>query len=74
MLRCSQCETENLEEARFCRECGRDFPARDFERGGAPVSTPGVALSAVACPSCGRAAAADADYCSNCGAALQGVA
>ena len=60
MLTCAHCQTENQDDARICRECGRDIPARDFARG----------VARATCPSCGEPASADSQFCSSCGKSL----
>lgn len=48
---CQNCGTENIEEAKFCRDCGFLFQQENI----------------VKCPSCGKQNAQETKFCSNCG-------
>ena len=68
MVRCSRCRAENPDDARLCRECGRELSTRDFARSVARTTrAPG------SCPSCGQPATAGAQFCGSCGTNLTGV-
>ena len=64
MLTCSHCQTENPDDARICRECGRDIPARDLAR----------SVAAATCPSCGEPVSADDQFCTSCGKSFRTAA
>ena len=68
MVTCSYCQTENPDDAQLCRECARPLPRE--------VAVPSGASgwnSAIACPSCGQATPADAEFCPNCGKSVSGT-
>ncbi len=86
MLRCTYCQTENADEARLCRECGKVLTARDYATGVAPLP-PGAeppdgeapaprsyeteaAPGVLACSQCGQEVTSDAQFCPRCGKAI----
>lgn len=77
MLSCPNCQAENEDTSRHCRECGKELSARDFatnvnpSSGGANAGPEGVAATMPAgAPAARRAAAA----CPSCGQVASGAA
>lgn len=80
-IKCPQCGTENIDGALFCDECGAELsgaaapqaPQEAEEAVAQEVKPPVEAAPAVgkACPSCHHMNPSDANFCENCGAALQ---
>ena len=68
MAICSRCQSENLDTARICRQCGNTLPGQSVAQTGAPGSAP------AACPSCGEPASADSQFCASCGTSLTSTA
>ncbi len=80
MIRCPNCQMDNIEGAAFCDNCGKPLPAAP------PPMPPTMAASpipaspvqptmpassgGVVCPTCGTPALPGELYCSNCGTAL----
>lgn len=58
MKKCPSCQTENSDDTRFCRECGKEIAA-------APQQ-----FSQVRCPRCGNINPPDTRYCGSCGQPL----
>jgi hypothetical protein len=65
MKLCPNCQTELVETARFCHQCGRslDLPATG-------VTVPLVVRDGLRCAACGNTSPPDARYCIQCGVAL----
>src|SRR5450631_4280728 len=63
---CSTCQTENRDEAQFCRACGTPFEAA------APFHDAGLAAG-ITCAECGFVNKAEVRYCAKCGVNLMGT-
>lgn len=72
MLRCPQCQTENQDSARICRECGSPLAAAALSRSAGRLTEELSSTTAV-CPSCGTVNSTDAQFCARCGKTLGGV-
>ncbi len=78
MIRCPNCQMDNIDGAAFCDNCGRPLPAAPMPPtmpasavGAAPIQpTMPASGGAVVCPTCGTPAMPGELYCSNCGTAL----
>ena len=62
MKNCSNCDHENLDDARFCEECGQPFTVDIAEKSIQDVHF---------CSNCGEAIQAKEVFCSNCGRQLK---
>lgn len=60
-MRCSNCGTENRDDAKFCKGCGASMVMA------APHEAP---MSMVACPACGTSNRAGSKFCAKCGTSL----
>jgi DNA-directed RNA polymerase subunit RPC12/RpoP len=69
MKHCPVCQTELVETARFCHQCGRaiDPPATGVTR---PLAQ---RVNDLRCPSCGSNSPSDARFCIQCGRELPAV-
>ncbi|MCH8315670.1 MAG: RDD family protein [Planctomycetes bacterium] len=72
MLKCTNCQAESLDDARFCDGCGAELTPT----GGATVEDAPLtrAVTKPTCPSCGTNAPTDAEFCPKCGRAMRGYA
>ena len=58
MIKCSECDSEIPDDAKFCRNCGAEI----IHEGGGDVNQINI------CPSCGSEIAENSKFCANCGA------
>jgi hypothetical protein len=74
MLRCPSCQTENVEGAAFCDNCGKSLSISSTvgpTAAGSPLQpVMPVGAAGVACTSCGTIAISGDAFCSNCGGTL----
>lgn len=72
MKNCPNCGHENLEDARFCEECGHPFTSESVET--SEIFTEEEQQPQPKndrfCPNCGESVPKDADFCPNCGQRL----
>ena len=75
MKNCPNCGHENLEDARFCEECGHPFASKSVET--SEIFTEEEQQPQPKndrfCPNCGESVPKDADFCPNCGHRLKAV-
>jgi hypothetical protein len=78
MVRCPSCQTENVDGAAFCDNCGKSLSVPSIVApavaGSALQPVMPVRAAAVTCQSCGTLAIAGDAYCSNCGNSLPAAA
>ena len=61
--RCPSCNTENRDDAKFCKGCGASIPIAAPQGDESPASV-------LACPACGHTIRPESKFCAKCGAAL----